>query len=163
MRILVTSPSKPNSPLAKAKNVATVSLGALQGFQHKSAAQPWTSVTGMGGECPPRSRSSDGRSPYHEKGLAGSLKETHKVGDILCRPRRAANWEIEDARMSRNLYTAAFCDQAVRANMFLTAEAVVATAQEKKRLSPFGTRLRRRAMQPRRGGEICQRLLFAHY
>jgi adenosylhomocysteine nucleosidase len=143
MRILVTFAVEAEfAPWRKLRTLQPVSLGALQMFQTQiGRATVDFVVTGMGMENARRGAEAAMAAPHTiciASGFAGSLKETHKVGDILVARAVQQIGKSKTLECSRNLYTAAFRDQAVRANMFLTAEAVVATAEEKKRLSPFG-------------------------
>jgi adenosylhomocysteine nucleosidase len=70
-------------------------------------------------------------------GFAGALKPALKVGDVLAARAVQVLGKNKTVESSRNLFMAAFENQAIDAKMFLTAEHPIDTAEEKKQLSPF--------------------------
>lgn len=70
-------------------------------------------------------------------GFAGSLKATHKIGDVLAARAVQELGKSRTHECSRNLFMAAIENQAIEAKMFLTTDKVIGTAEEKQRLSPF--------------------------
>jgi adenosylhomocysteine nucleosidase len=69
-------------------------------------------------------------------GFAGALKPTLKVGDVLAARAVQVIGKTKTLDSSRNLFMAAFENQAIEAKMFLTADHPI-DAEEKKQLSPF--------------------------
>lgn len=70
-------------------------------------------------------------------GFAGSLREQHSVGHILVADGVQLLGKAKTLSCSRNLARAAQMDGAQRVKLFLTADHVVRTAEEKRQLSPF--------------------------
>ncbi len=70
-------------------------------------------------------------------GFAGALKPAYKVGDIVAAEAVQQLGNPKTIQCSRRLHVAAFFDKAERIKMLLTADRVIATADEKKKLSPF--------------------------
>jgi adenosylhomocysteine nucleosidase len=70
-------------------------------------------------------------------GFAAGLKPALKIGDVLAARAVRKMGKNKTLECSRNLFMAAYENQAIEAKMFLTADQVIATAEEKQRLSPF--------------------------
>lgn len=70
-------------------------------------------------------------------GFAGSLNASYKVGDVVAASAVQELGKSKTLQCSRNLSMAALENQAIRAKLFLTSDSVIATAEEKKKLSPF--------------------------
>ena len=70
-------------------------------------------------------------------GFAGALKPTLKTGDVLVARAVRELGKNETLECSRNLFMAAYENQAIEAKMFLTTDRVIGAAEEKRRLSPF--------------------------
>lgn len=97
-------------------------------------------VTGMGMENARRGAEVAMAAPHTiciASGFAGSLKKTHKVGDILAARAVQQLGKSRTIECSPNLFMAARENQALEARMFLTTDKVIATVEEKQRLSPF--------------------------
>jgi adenosylhomocysteine nucleosidase len=97
-------------------------------------------VTGMGMENARNGAQAAMSEPHTiciASGFAGALKPSHKVGDILVARAVQQLGKSKIIECSRNLFMAAFENKAKEVKMFLTVENVVASAEEKQRLSPF--------------------------
>ena len=70
-------------------------------------------------------------------GFAGSLKRSYKVGDILVARAVRRIGKPKTIESARSLFMAACENRALEAEMFLTSDGVVGTAEEKARLQPF--------------------------
>jgi len=70
-------------------------------------------------------------------GFAGSLKPALKVGDILAARSVQQLGKSKTIECARNLFMAAYENQAIEAKMFLTTDKVIGTAEEKQQLAPF--------------------------
>lgn len=97
-------------------------------------------VTGMGVENARRGAEAAMSEPHTiciASGFAGSLRPSHEVGDILAARAVQQLGKSKTIACSHNLFMAAFENQAREAKMFLTVDNVIASAEEKQRLSPF--------------------------
>jgi len=142
MRILVTFAVEAEfAPWRKLRNLQPIAVGELQMFQAQiGRATVDFLVTGMGIENARRAAEVAMSVPHTiciASGFAGSLKATHKVGDILAARAVQQLGKSKTIECSRNLFMAAYENQAIEAKMFLTTEKVVDTAEEKKQLAPF--------------------------
>ncbi len=143
MRILVTFAVEAEfAPWRKLRTIEPMTVEGIKMFRAQigRAAVDFV-VTGMGMENARRAAELATSVPHTiciASGFAGSLKTTHKIGDILVARAVQQIGKSQTIECARNLYTVAFADQAVAAKMFLTSDTVVRTAEEKKRLSPFG-------------------------
>jgi adenosylhomocysteine nucleosidase len=142
MRILVTFAVEAEfAPWRKLRNLRPIAVGELQMFQAQiGRATVDFLVTGMGIENARRAAEVAMSVPHTiciASGFAGSLKATHKVGDILAARAVQQLGKSKTIECSRNLFMAAYENQATEAKMFLTTEKVVDTAEEKKQLAPF--------------------------
>jgi adenosylhomocysteine nucleosidase len=142
MRILVTFAVEAEfAPWRKLRTLQSMTVGGLEMFQAQiGRATVDFVVTGMGMENARRGCEAAMAAPHTiciASGFAGSLKETHKVGDILAARAVQQLGKSKTIECSRNLFMAAYENQAHEARMFLTADKVIATAKEKKQLSPF--------------------------
>jgi adenosylhomocysteine nucleosidase len=142
MRILVTFAVEAEfAPWRKLRELRSTEVGGyeLLHTQIGRAAVDFI-VTGMGIKNA-RKGAEAGMSLPHDiclaSGFAGSLKEIHQVGDVLATRAVQQLGKSKTIECSRNLWMAAQENQAVRADMFLTSDHVIATADEKHRLSPF--------------------------
>jgi adenosylhomocysteine nucleosidase len=142
MRILVTFAVEAEfAPWRKLRTLQSMTVGGMEMFQAQiGRATVDFVVTGMGMENARRGAEVAMAAPHTiciASGFAGSLKETHKVGDILAARAVQQLGKSKTIECSRNLFMAAYENQAHEARMFLTADKVIATAEEKKQLSPF--------------------------
>jgi adenosylhomocysteine nucleosidase len=142
MRILVTFAVEAEfAPWRKLRTLSPVNLNGLELFRTQiGRASVDFVVTGMGlGNA--SSVAEKAMSPEHTiciaSGFAGSLKESHKVGDILVARAVQKLGKPKTIECSRNLFMAARENQAKEAKMFLTSDRAIDTAEEKKQLSPF--------------------------
>jgi adenosylhomocysteine nucleosidase len=97
-------------------------------------------VTGMGKANARKGAEAGLSSPQTvciASGFAGSLNPSYKVGDVVAASAVQELGKSKTLECSRNLAMAALENQAIRAKLFLTADTVVSTAEEKKKLSPF--------------------------
>lgn len=98
-------------------------------------------VTGMGPQNARRTTDSVMTEPYAFcvcAGFAGSLKPRYRVGDILAAEQVQQVGEARTAESNLRLVTLAEGAGAIRARRFITSDSVVATAEEKAQLAPFG-------------------------
>jgi adenosylhomocysteine nucleosidase len=142
MRILVTFAVEAEfAPWRKLRTLQSVTIGGQEMFQGQiGRASVDFVVTGMGMESARRGAEAAMSVPHTiciASGFAGSLKESHKVGDILAARAVQQLGKSKTIECSRNLFMAAYENQAQEAKMFLTTDKVIATAEEKKQLSPF--------------------------
>jgi len=142
MRALVTFAVEAEfAPWRRLRDLDSLTIGGMEVFRSQiGRATVDFVVTGMGMENARRAAES-ATTTHHDiciaSGFAGSLKKTHRVGDVLA---ARAVQQLGDSRTiecSRNLFMAAYENQAVEAKMFLTSERLIATAEEKEKLSPF--------------------------
>jgi adenosylhomocysteine nucleosidase len=70
-------------------------------------------------------------------GFAGALKPTLEIGDVLVARAVRELGRNKTLECSRNLFMAAYENQAIEAKMFLTTDRIIGTAEERQRLSPF--------------------------
>lgn len=97
-------------------------------------------VTGMGIENARKGAEaamSEPRTICIASGFAGALKPSHKVGDVLVARAVQQLGKNKTLQSSHNLFMAAWENQAKEAKMFLTVGHLIASAEEKQRLSPF--------------------------
>jgi adenosylhomocysteine nucleosidase len=142
MRILVTFAVEAEfAPWRKLRTLQPMTLEGMEIFQAQiGRASVDFVVTGMGMENARRGAEVAMAAPHTiciASGFAGSLKETHKIGDILAARAVQQLGKSKTIECSRNLFMAAYENQAHEARMFLTTDKVIATAEEKKQLSPF--------------------------
>ena len=135
------SPSKPNSPPGKLRNLDSKRIDALEIFQAKiGRATVDFIVTGMGSENARRATETAMREKYDHciaAGFAGALAASLCAGDILA-PRAVQHLgKSKTIESSRNLWMAARENAAAEAKMLFTADTVVSSVEEKLRLSPF--------------------------
>lgn len=142
MRILVTFAVEAEfAPWRRVRSLEPVNVDGLEMFRTQiGRANVDFVVTGMGIENA-RQASKIAMSVPHTvcvaSGFAGSLKATHKVGDILVARAVQHFGKSKTIECSRNLFMAAYENRASEAKIFLTTDRVIATAEEKKQLSPF--------------------------
>ena len=142
MRILVTFAVEAEfAPWRKLRTLEHVHLDGLEMFRAQvGRATVDFVVTGMGMENARRATGIAMSVPHTiciVSGFCGSLKPAHKVGDILAARAVQHLGKSKTIECSRNLFMAAYENQATEAKMFLTADKVIATAEEKRRLAPF--------------------------
>lgn len=142
MRILVTfAVDAEFAPWRKLRALEEIHLDGLEMFRTQiGRASVDFVVTGMGMEKARRSAEVAMSSPHTVcicSGFAGSLKPAHRVGDILAARAIQCVGKSKTIECSRNLFMAAYENQAIEAKMFLTTDKVVGTAEEKRRLAPF--------------------------
>lgn len=97
-------------------------------------------VTGMGMENARRGAEAAINSEHQAcigGGFAGALKPTLKIGDVLAARAIREVGKSKTLECSRNLFMAAYENQAIEARMFLTTDRVIGTAEEKQRLGSF--------------------------
>src|SRR5882762_2206281 len=143
MKVLVTFAVEAEfAPWRRLQDLREIRIGEISVYQAQiGRAQVDFVVTGMGMENA-RSAAEKAMAVNHTiciaAGFAGSLRPEHIVGDVLVARAVQQIGRSKTLECSRGLYTAAFLDQAVAAKMFLTSQQIVATVEEKQRLSPFG-------------------------
>jgi adenosylhomocysteine nucleosidase len=142
MRILVTFAVEAEfAPWRKLRNLEPIKLFNVRAFRAQiGSAKVDFVVTGMGVENASRVTGAVLEEPYQVcvvSGFAGALKEVHKVGHILVADAVQELGKSKTLACSRNLVHAAENDGATRVKLFLTADHVVRTAEEKRRLAPF--------------------------
>jgi len=142
MRILVTFAVEAEfAPWRKLRTLQTAQIEGLEMFQCQvGRATVDFVVTGMGMENARRS-AEIAMSATHTvciaSGFAGSLRPAHKVGHILAARAVQQLGKAKTIECSRNLFMAAYENQATEAKLFLTTDKVIATAEEKQQLAPF--------------------------
>ena len=142
MRILVTFAVEAEfAPWRKLRGLSSRETGGFTVYEAKvGRAIVDFVVTGMGMENARRGAEAIIDSEHKAcvgAGFAGALKPTLKVGDILVARAVRELGGNKTLECSRNLFRAACENQAIEAKMFLTADHVVGTAEEKQGLSPF--------------------------
>jgi adenosylhomocysteine nucleosidase len=143
MRVLVTfAVDAEFAPWRKLRDLQTRTKGDFTVYEAQvGRASVDFVVTGMGVERARRCTEAV-LSPLHTiciaAGFAGALKPEYKVGDVLAARAVRQLGKSKTLECARNLFHAACRDKAIRANMFLTAEKVIRTAEEKRELSLFG-------------------------
>jgi adenosylhomocysteine nucleosidase len=143
MRILVTLAVEAEfAPWRKLRTLELVHLDGLEMFRTQvGRATVNFVVTGMGMENARRGAEiamSDRHTICIASGFCGSLKQAYKVGDILAARAVQRLGKTKTIECSRNLFLAAYENQATEAKMFLTTDKLIATAEEKQQLAPFG-------------------------
>jgi len=142
MRILVTfAVDAEFAPWRKLRTLEPVHLDGLEMSRTQvGRAMVDFAVTGMGMEKA-RHVTEIAMSVPHTiciaSGFCGSLKPAHKVGDILAARGAQHLGKSKTIECSRNLFMAAYENQATEAKLFLTTDKVISTAEEKQRLAPF--------------------------
>jgi len=142
MRILVTfAVDAEFAPWRKLRNLQSTAVGDFEVLRAQigRAAVDFV-VTGMGLENARKGAEASMSLPHDiciASGLAGALKETHKVGDILAARAVQHLGKSKTIECSRNLCMAAIENKATEAKMFLTVEELISTAEKKRQLSPF--------------------------
>jgi nucleoside phosphorylase len=142
MRILVTFAVEAEfAPWRKLRDLksATAAGYEVKQTQIGRAAVDFV-VTGMGLENARKGAEAAMSVPHDvciASGFAGSLRDKHRVGDVLAARAVQHLGKPETIECSRNLFMAAVENQAFEAKMFLTSDQVIATAAEKQKLSPF--------------------------
>src|SRR6266852_2653961 len=142
MRILVTFAVEAEfAPWRKLRTLESVPLAGLEMFRTQiGRATVDFVVTGMGMDNARRGAEIAMSIPHSvciAAGFAGSLKTTHKVGDILAARSVQQLGKSKTIECSQNLFEAACVNRAIEAKMFLTTDKVIGTAEEKKQLVPF--------------------------
>jgi adenosylhomocysteine nucleosidase len=142
MRVLVTFAVEAEfAPWRKLRNLSSRQVGDFTAYEAKiGRATVDFVVTGMGMENARRGTTAAVSSEHQAcigAGFAGALKPTLKIGDVLAARAVQVLGKNKTLECSRNLFMAAFENQAIEAKMFLTADHVIGTAEEKRRLSPF--------------------------
>jgi adenosylhomocysteine nucleosidase len=142
MRVLVAFAVQAEfAPWRKLRDVKAAMVGGAEIFQTQigRAAVDFV-VTGMGMENARRGAEaamSEAHTVCIASGFAGSLKATHRVGDVLAARAVQQLGKSKTIECSRNLFMAAYENQAVEAKMFLTVDHLIGTAKEKQKLAPF--------------------------
>ncbi len=142
MRVLVTfAVDAEFAPWRKLRDLSCREAGELAVYGARiGRANVDFVITGMGMENARRVTEAVISGEYKAcigAGFAGALKPTLKIGDVLAArsvQRLGGNKTLE---CSRNLFMAAYENQAIEAKMFLTADHIVGSTEEKKQLSPF--------------------------
>jgi adenosylhomocysteine nucleosidase len=142
MRILVTFAVEAEfAPWRKLRNLESRRVDVIEIFQAKiGRATVDFVVTGMGIQNAGRITETAMREKYDHclcAGFAGALSESLRVGEIVA-PRAVQHLgKSKTIESSRNLCSAARENQATDAKMLLTADSVISSVDEKRRLSPF--------------------------
>jgi adenosylhomocysteine nucleosidase len=142
MRILLTFAVEAElAPWRKLRDLEQIKLSGFDAFRARvGGAKVDFVVTGMGVENANRASSAYLDEPYQiciTSGFAGALKEEHKVGHILVADSVQLLGKPKTLHCDRNLVYAARDGGAKRVKLFLTADHVVRTAEEKQQLAPF--------------------------
>ena len=142
MRILVTFAVEAEfAPWRKLRGLEPIHLDGLDMFRCQIGRGTVDFVvTGMGIENARRGAEIAMAAPHTiciASGFAGSLKPAYKVGDILAARAVQRLGKSKIIECSRNLFMAAYENKAIEAKMFLTTDKVIATVEEKQRMSPF--------------------------
>jgi len=142
MRILVTfAVDAEFAPWRKLRNLErSANSGVVIYRAEIGRAQVDFVVTGMGVENAYRITDAVMTEPYQfciTSGFAGSLRESHAIGDILAADVVQLIGSSKTQTCSRNLVFAARQDGAAEVKLFLTSDHVVRTVDEKKQLQPF--------------------------
>jgi adenosylhomocysteine nucleosidase len=129
------------SPWRRLRNMREIKIGEIAAYQAQiGRAQVDFVITGMGMENARRASEALLHEPYQfcvTAGFAGALVEKHAIGDILVAESVQELGKSKTLQCSRNLVYAASDDGAKLVKTFLTANQVISTAAEKKRLAPF--------------------------
>jgi nucleoside phosphorylase len=142
MRVLVTfAVDAEFAPWRKLRKLQTVNVSGFALFRAPiGRAQVDFVLTGMGFGNAFRTASAAMQEPYQfciTAGFAGSLKEAHSVGTILVAEGVQQLGKSKTLECGRRLVRAAQMDGANQVKLFLTADHVVRTAEEKAQLAPF--------------------------
>jgi adenosylhomocysteine nucleosidase len=142
MRILVTFAVEAEfAPWRKLRTLEPIHLDGLDMFRCQIGRGIVDFVvTGMGMENARRGAEIAMAAPHTiciASGFAGSLKPAYKVGDILAARAVQRLGKSKIIECSRNLFMAAYENKAIEAKMLLTTDKVIATVEEKQRMSPF--------------------------
>jgi nucleoside phosphorylase len=142
MRVLVTFAVEAEfAPWRKLRTLEQSSISGVVIYKAQiGRAQVDFVATGMGVESAYRITEAVITEPYQfciTSGFAGALRETHSVGDILAADAVQMIGNSKTQPCSRNLVFAARQDGATEVKLFLTADHVVRTVEEKKQLQPF--------------------------
>jgi adenosylhomocysteine nucleosidase len=142
MRILVTFAVEAEfAPWRKLRNLEEISISNVDAFRAGiGSAKVDFVVTGTGVENALRLANALLGEPYQvciTSGFAGALREAHQVGRILVADAVQELGKPKTLACARNLVHAAENDGASRVKLFLTADHVIRTAEEKKQLAPF--------------------------
>jgi adenosylhomocysteine nucleosidase len=143
MKVLVTFAAEAEfAPWRRLRNLREIRIGEITAYEAQiGRAQADFVVTGMGMENAGRVSEALLDQPYQfciTSGFAGALGEKHSVGDILVAESVQELGKSKTLQCSRNLVYAARDDGAKLVKMFLTSNAVISTAEEKRKLAPFG-------------------------
>jgi adenosylhomocysteine nucleosidase len=142
MRVLVAFAVEAEfAPWRKLRDLKAAMVGGREVFQAQigRAAVDFI-VTGMGMENARRGAEaamSNAHSVCIASGFAGSLKASHRVGDVLAARAVQQLGKSKTIECSRSLFIAAYEHQAVEAKVFLTVDQVIGMAKEKQKLAPF--------------------------
>jgi adenosylhomocysteine nucleosidase len=142
MRVLVTFAVEAEfAPWRKLRDVTTRKTGGHTVYEARiGRANVDFVVTGMGMENSRRATESVITTDHKAcigAGFAGALKPTLKVGDVLVARAVQLLGKRGTLESSRNLFMAAYENQAIEAKMLLTTDHLIGTADEKRKLSPF--------------------------
>ena len=142
MRVLVTfAVDAEFAPWRKLRTFKTRAVGDVSVFEAQigRAAVDFV-VTGMGAENASRV-TRDVLSDAHDfciaSGFSGALRAEHRIGKVLVAEAVQQLGKAKTLECGRRLVYAARNDGASQVKLFLTADHVVRTAEEKARLAPF--------------------------
>lgn len=142
MRVLVTfAVDAEFAPWRKLRNLSPREVNGFTVHEGKvGRATVDFVVTGMGMENARRGTEA-AICPEHKAcigaGFAGALKPTLKIGEVLVARAVRQLGKDKSLECSRNLFMAAYENRAIEAKIFLTADHLIQTAEEKQRLAPF--------------------------
>jgi adenosylhomocysteine nucleosidase len=142
LRVLVTYAVEAEfAPWRKLRNLDSRREGAIKVHEGRigRAAVDFV-VTGMGMENARQVTEAvlnEGHNACIGAGFAGALKPSLKIGDVLAARAVQVLGKGKKLECSRNLFMAAYENQAIEAKMFLTTDHLVGTSEEKQKLSPF--------------------------
>jgi adenosylhomocysteine nucleosidase len=142
MRILVTFAIEAEfAPWRRLRNLEEIKMSGQSVFRAQvGRAQADFVLTGIGVENAFRAANNLMNEPYQfciTSGFAGALKEKYSVGHILVADAVQELGKSKTVVCARNLVHAAKSDGASAVSMFITANHVVRTIEEKKQLAPF--------------------------
>lgn len=142
MRILVTFAVEAEfAPWRRLRDLAEINISGVIVYRAQiGRASVDFVVTGMGVDRAFQTAQTVLTDTYQfciTAGFAGSLSEKHSVGEILVADAVQLLGKAKTLECGRNLVRAARKDGAKHVKLFLTADHVVRTTEEKQRLAPF--------------------------
>lgn len=142
MRILVTFAVEAEfAPWRRLRDLREIKIGEITVHQAQvGRALVDFVITGMGMENAGRISEALLKEPYQfcvTAGFAGALGEKHSIGDVLVAESVQELGKSKTLQCGRNLVHAARSNGAKQVKVFLTANEVISSVEEKTRLAPF--------------------------